>query len=421
MVRTGSTYSQCYSEGSCNRGQILSDMACFGEQCFTNETVRHKFGCCETYASAFKAQEADGIVGLSNTPDTLIAELIAHHGLKQNVFALCFGKSRGALTVGGTYLKPLQEDLLWVKLESSTGFYTVQVSGMSLNGKVLSNPGTPIIDSGSTFTYIPRPLHIKAKAAFDEFCAIKGNCMGTKNPEGTPKEDVNDAIACYAPPPEIPFEDAALEQWMLSSFPPISFNFASGQAICMPANSYFFLSNKEHRSFCIGIFPENKFIIGAITMSDFTVVFDHENQRVGWARSNCDGDNIAHNVTCCGKTCKGSYFTRSPVRSPPTPKPTAKRNPEYENVALSGGIGTDSPTMKPKGMPLSFWEGGVRTVSAYFFFLGIFVALVCVCTVWLCQPSAKPANVGLAGASSPDRREFQSVPTSDIETELSKA
>ena len=72
-------YSQCYGEGSCNRGSRVSDMICLGETCSLSESVRHAFGCCTTYASAFKSQEADGIIGISGSSGTLIADLRKHH------------------------------------------------------------------------------------------------------------------------------------------------------------------------------------------------------------------------------------------------------------------------------------------------------------------------------------------------------
>ena len=42
--------SQCYGEGSCNRGSKITHSICLGRH-IHSESVRHTFGCCTTYAS----------------------------------------------------------------------------------------------------------------------------------------------------------------------------------------------------------------------------------------------------------------------------------------------------------------------------------------------------------------------------------
>jgi len=96
VVITKDRYSQCYSEGSCNSGQIMLDVMCLGERCPANETVPHKFGCCTAYAGAFQAQDADGIIGLSGTSETLLANLRNRHDLQTDMFSLCLYVCSGA-------------------------------------------------------------------------------------------------------------------------------------------------------------------------------------------------------------------------------------------------------------------------------------------------------------------------------------
>ena len=98
---TGRTYSQCYGEGSCNRGKLLEDFICFGKDCPADEAVKHAFGCCSTFSYNFPIQNADGIVGISPSGRTLVKDLAVHHKLDENEFALCFGVNGGELTVGG--------------------------------------------------------------------------------------------------------------------------------------------------------------------------------------------------------------------------------------------------------------------------------------------------------------------------------
>jgi hypothetical protein len=124
-------YRQCYSEGSCNHGDMLNDKVCIGNACTTDESVVHAFGCCNTFARAFQKQEADGIIGLSLNRRTLVADLQEHHRLKQDTFALCFGASKGVFVVGGYPEERHMEPIQWTPMTQKTGeFYNVKVSGV---------------------------------------------------------------------------------------------------------------------------------------------------------------------------------------------------------------------------------------------------------------------------------------------------
>jgi len=441
VEKTGFRYNQCYSEGSCNSGDILSDLACFGDACQANETVRHRFGCCNTYARAFKTQDADGIIGLSGSPDTLIADLRAHHDLLKDMFALCFGRSGGSLSVGGVWQRPMLEDPVWVPLVNSPMFYVVAITGLALNGipfPASQGPSMPIIDSGSTFTYFPAAAHAATKAAFDVFCSQPGHCQGTKNPPGTPAEDVRDSIACYAPPSGI----TSYDHWFASNFPTISIQFGQS-SVCIPPTTYFFLSKRDVKSFCVGILKDTKFILGAITMSDFTIIFDHENSRVGFARSNCDGNR---NVTCCSKACSGTSYTNPPVALTKAPVALTKATVALTKapvtltntpVAMFASVETITPSAADKEIPTEspapletdeptspliadFWQGNVQVVSGLFFFLGIFFALFCAFGVWLCTPSQNRRASVTAAEPMPRRSEFQKINNTDDDTESQK-
>ena len=51
---TGRRYSQCYGEGSCNSGNLVSDVMCLGDTCTIGESTTHTFGCCTTFSRNFK-------------------------------------------------------------------------------------------------------------------------------------------------------------------------------------------------------------------------------------------------------------------------------------------------------------------------------------------------------------------------------
>jgi len=289
-------------------------------------------------------------------------------------------------------------------------FYTVAITGVSVAGSSVpfQNSGPlPIIDSGSTFTYFPAAVHAEVVKAFNAFCLQPGKCTGTKNPPGTPHEDIRDSVACYAPPTDV----KEIDKWLLASFPTISLRFGD-KNLCIPPPTYFFLSKRDARSYCVGILRDVKFVIGALTMADFTVIFDLDNKRVGWARSDCDGNR---NVTCCGQPCPGSSFVYPNSTQAPTPFYSSIKT-EVPGEMNDGTNGTFRPTMSPTTLRVpSFWEGNVRVVSGLFFFLGIFFALFCAGCVWLCSPSPKSGVADATSGGVPRRSEFQKISPSGEE------
>lgn len=213
--------------------------------------------------------------------------------------------------------------------------------------------------------------------------------------------DIRDSIACIAPPVEYLNGTA---NWMKDNFPSIELEFGNGVRICMSPVTYFFLSNKQANSYCIGIFGDSKTVIGAISMAGFTVAFDYDSNRVGIARSDCDslrtnggakeGDK---EFLCCGMNCRGNY----------------NGNKNGNNNSSNSNNGTSIPTMddgdgfEEDKLPASFWDTEkMKTVSGYFFFLGIIFAGFCSCACWLYWPR-KRNDFGMIEKVEPGNEEEQ--------------
>lgn len=322
---TSRRYSQCYSEGSCNSGNYIEDLMCIGENCdVASQGIRHPFGCCTTYAGAFKKQEADGIIGVSGSANTLISDLRKQHSLEKDLFSLCLSQTVGVIAVGGydktRHLEPIQ----WTGMTVSN-FYTVKISSIHIEGQeAITGTWNPIVDSGTTFTYLPRDVHETLKTHFENQCGL-GGCAGNKNPAAATYADKRDSIACYSPPDGM----QADSKW-LETFPTLTFTFGDGISICSPPLSYFFMSGTN--AYCVGILKDSRFIIGAVTMSGFDVIFDNGQNRLGWARSICnrkddtDTEMRFSKANCCG-TCAISQsegynmVSKAPVTIAPTPAP----------------------------------------------------------------------------------------------------
>jgi hypothetical protein len=256
----------------------------------------------------------------------------------------------------------------------------------------------PIIDSGSSFTYVLTGVHNGMKQSFEAFCQASGGkkCRGTRNPPGTVMADIRDSIACFSPPAGVGSSQDQIDDWLTSDFPTIEIEFASGPngkpaRICISPRSYFWLSTPASQAWCIGIFPDAKVVIGAISMAEFTVIFDADRKRVGWARSDCDGDGKASQI-CCGNGRGGTCGMKSPKPTGVPTSPLAVGTSSditptsvtmlVTDVPTSASVGTASPSREPK--PKGFWQGDPIVLSGYFFFVGIFATAFMYGAWWFC-------------------------------------
>ena len=95
---------------------------------------------------------------MSGSSGTLLADLRAHHMLKDDTFALCLGRRGGSVSIGGYSVDRTLEPMQWVPYRARGSFYAISLTKMYVNGQVLSGFGSakaPIVDSGTTFTYVP--------------------------------------------------------------------------------------------------------------------------------------------------------------------------------------------------------------------------------------------------------------------------
>ena len=300
------SYNQCYGEGSCNRGVRYSDKMCFGDHCALNATaIDHAFGCCTVYAPAFQAQKADGIVGLSPAGQTLIASLVKRHKLDENKFALCLSASGGELTVGGVDKSLHRGSMAWLPYTGTSGYYIESV-GLQVAGEVAVSTGHAVmVDSGTTYTFIPVHIHAALKRKFLEVCASDGMCMSSSglNPQSALAADLRDSIACYE------FGSNAEQRLRyFKSFPPITLLLktvgnSEPHPFCVPPEAYFFESTSE--AHCIGLFSDASFVMGANLMANWNMIFDLSSSKIGVVRATCDGKDEIPTLT--GICWNGSF------------------------------------------------------------------------------------------------------------------
>lgn len=98
-----------------------------------------------------------------NTPNAnmrpIFDVMYEQHLIEHKIFSLCLGKDGGYFQLGGfDSTRHLSKNVSWIPLVKEYHAYTIQLKGIKMNGHMMGNTHiftAGIIDSGTTFTYVP--------------------------------------------------------------------------------------------------------------------------------------------------------------------------------------------------------------------------------------------------------------------------
>lgn len=276
-------YSRTYAEQSSSAGVLVEDKMQLGDG-----GMDVVFGCETKETGEIFNQEADGIMGLGNSEVSVVNQL-AGQGVINDVFSLCFGSvaGDGALLLGEVDLTSYNVELEFTPLLTSAAYphyYSVQLMGITVGSSKLNVPmetyeegyGT-VLDSGTTFTYLPTEAFRAFRDAVTAFAVGNGLKM-TKGPD--PKFfDI-----CFGGAPHVEHADQ-LEH----VFPHLDLQFKGGLNLRMGPLNYLFMHTAEAGAYCLGVFDNGKSgtLLGGITFRNILVQYDRRNQRVGFGTAPC--------------------------------------------------------------------------------------------------------------------------------------
>lgn len=140
----------------------------------------------------FYTQDADGILGMSmamsggnSNKFVPIYKVMYDDGLIEKLmFTLCLGRNGGYFQIGGfDGTGFLETEPAWVPIIDRNSDFIVKLKGVSMNNHFIKGSDSGyrmMIDSGTTFTYFPRPLFNLLETHFEWFCAMDpdNNCKG---------------------------------------------------------------------------------------------------------------------------------------------------------------------------------------------------------------------------------------------------
>ncbi|KAG7560291.1 Xylanase inhibitor C-terminal [Arabidopsis thaliana x Arabidopsis arenosa] len=274
-------YEREYAEHSSSKGVLGEDLISFGNESQLTPQ-RAVFGCETVETGDLYSQRADGIIGLGQGDLSLVDQLV-DKGLISNSFGLCYGGmdvGGGSMILGGF---DYPADMIFTDSDPDRSpYYNIDLTGirvdgkqLSLNSRVFDGEHGAVLDSGTTYAYLPDA----AFAAFEE--AVMREVSPLKQIDGP---DPNFKDTCF-------LVAASNDVSELSKiFPSVEMIFKSGQSWLLSPENYMFRHSKVHGAYCLGVFPNGKdhtTLLGGIVVRNTLVVYDRENSKVGFWRTNC--------------------------------------------------------------------------------------------------------------------------------------
>ncbi|XP_019446838.1 PREDICTED: probable aspartic protease At2g35615 isoform X2 [Lupinus angustifolius] len=278
--RNQCTYYRQYAEMSTSSGVLGYDVMSFANK---SELAPQYavFGCENMETGDIYSQHADGIMGLGRG-DLSIMDQLAGKKVISDSFSLCYGGmdvGGGAMVLGG--ISPPSDMVFAHSDPDRSPYYNIDLKEMHVAGKRLplnpkifyGNHGT-ILDSGTTYAYLPEAAFLVFKNAIvKELQSLK--LISGPNPNYD----------------DICFSGAEIDVSHLSkSFPVVDMVFGNGQKYSLAPENYLFRHSKVRGAYCLGIFQNREdptTLLGGIVFQNTLVMYDREHRKIGFWKTNC--------------------------------------------------------------------------------------------------------------------------------------
>ncbi|KAK3155300.1 hypothetical protein QOZ80_2BG0201490 [Eleusine coracana subsp. coracana] len=213
----------------------------------------------------------DGLLGLGMA-DISVPSFLARAGLVPNSFSMCFKQDDSGRIFFGDQGVSAQQSTPFVPLYGKIQTYVVNVSKSCIGRVCLEDTSfQALVDSGTSFTFLPQEIYKTVTMEFDKQITASRVSIEDKTFE-----------YCYtASPLEMP------------NVPTIMLTFAGNKSFQAVNPILPFDQQGALAWFCLAVLPSDSIgIIAQNFLVGYHVVFDRENMKLGWYRSEChDVDN----------------------------------------------------------------------------------------------------------------------------------
>ncbi|KAF8404541.1 hypothetical protein HHK36_009428 [Tetracentron sinense] len=290
----------------------------------------------------------DGLMGLG-LGDISVPSFLAKAGLVRNSFSMCFDEDDSGRIFFGDQGLASQQSTPFLPLDGKYIAYIVGVEGCCIGSSCLKQTRFQAqVDSGTSFTFLPDVVYEKVVEEFDR----RVNATRSSY-EGSPWE------YCY--------ESSSQE---LPKIPTVTLMFALNNSFVIHNPAFLIYGNQGATGFCLAIQQTNEDIgtIGQNFMTGYRMVFDRENLKLGWSRSNCQDLTDGKRVP----------LTPPPHDRPSNPLPTNEQQSTPGGHAVAPAVAGRAPS-KPSAashrlMASRFWS--VRLLQLLLLLVCLFVSAI---------------------------------------------
>ncbi|KAF7130155.1 hypothetical protein RHSIM_Rhsim10G0156400 [Rhododendron simsii] len=262
----------------------------------------------------------DGLMGLG-LGEVSVLSVLAKSGLVRNSFSLCFDDDDSGRLFFGDRGPAGQHSTPFLPSGGKYITYIVGVKACCVGSSCLDKTSfQALVDSGASFTFLPKEAYEGVVEEFDR----QLNASRTSY-EGYPWE------YCYN----------SSSQGMPKT-PPVALQFAVNNSFVVHDPVFIVQGNQGVVGFCLAIQPTNEEIatIGQNFMTGYRMVFDRENLKLGWSRSNCQDLSDASRMPMT-----------PPKTSPPNPLPTTEQQSAPKANATAPAVAGRTPSKSSAASP----------------------------------------------------------------------
>ena len=304
------SYKVKQSSGDGISGYYLDDIVYFEtDNNITSSPLRRKMyrsyalpiGCTTAEYGKYKELNADGIMGVNNNEKSFINLLYNLKIINRDIFSLCFSLRGGYMSMGEidkTYHK--SKKIEFVPLLKSNIFYLIKVNGIMVgnNKNTVNSKTIASIDTGNTMSYFPPFIYKSLIKEFSKFCKSKGGGCGNFQYD-------SELGYCASFKDRESLFKAISEYW-----PNITLQLGKDtNYIWKPINYYYYFLKLNTRKACLGFnsHKSQNIVLGTNFIHGYDVIFDRENQRLGFVQADCSRGNMLFN------RMKGSLKPHLPI------------------------------------------------------------------------------------------------------------
>ena len=281
-----------YGENSYIKGIYINELIQFSKD--NNNLIKNNFnkyipiGCTTYEDNLFYTQKVDGIIGLSNSGSNFINLLYKYQVIDKNIFSLCFAQKGGYITIDEIETKYHKEEMKYINIDKDKYYYSFNINKIKINNNTISNDIYPaIIDSGSTLTNIPIKIVNNIIYYVNNLCDLNNNTKICGD------YFIHQELgSCYKLN-----SSSQLDYIVNNIWPNISFTIEDYDYVWTPTQYLFKFIENDKIIGCFGFVKDrrNAFTLGASWMIGHDIIFDNNNNKIGFAEAYCNQRDIANN------------------------------------------------------------------------------------------------------------------------------